>query len=232
MGDVNLKIMAYKSPDGSREKGKIDEFSVMFNPATFTIETKVEYKQADAKGQNGGDPVFEKVPPMEFSIEILIDGTGVGPKNEGHGDSDYVKNQVKNFREITGCSINGEIHRPNYLAVLWGTFYIECVIVSLSVNYSLFDPQGSPLRAKLTCGFLERIGPGKEGRKSRLESPDLTRVVSVRAGDTLDLLADTYYDDPSFYLAIAKANKLKNFRKLVPGTRLVLPPIFDDHGRK
>ncbi|HET6255447.1 MAG TPA: LysM peptidoglycan-binding domain-containing protein [Puia sp.] len=232
MSDVNLKIMAYKTPEGSRENGKIGEFSVMFNPATFTIETKIDYKQPDAKGQNGGDPVFEKIPPLEFSVEFVIDGTGVGPGNAGQGDSDFVKNKVKDFRELTGCNINGEIHRPNYLSVLWGTFYIECVLVSLSVNYYLFDPQGSPLRAKLTCAFLERIGAGKDGRRSRLESPDLTKVYSIKEGNTLDLIADNYYDDPSWYLAIAKANKLKNFRKLVPGTRLVLPPLSDDHARK
>src|ERR1700761_540331 len=133
MSDVNLKIMAYKTPEGSRENGKIGEFSVMFNPATFTIETKVDYKQPDAKGQSGGDPVFEKIPPMEFSIDIVIDGTGVGPGNAGRGDSDYVKDQVRQFRDVTGCSINGELHRPNYLAVLWGTIFIECVITSLSV---------------------------------------------------------------------------------------------------
>jgi len=228
MSEANLKIIAYDSPDGGKEANKIDEFIVLFNPATFTIETKVDYKQPDAKGQSGGDPVFEKIPPMEFSIEIVIDGTGVGPGNAGRGDGDYVKDQVKKFRKVTGCSINGEIHRPNYLAVLWGTIFIECVINSLSVNYYLFDPQGSPLRAKLTCGFLERIGPGKDGRQSRLESPDLTKVLSVKVGDTLDLIADNNYDDPSYYLQLARANRLKNFRKLKPGMRLILPPISDD----
>lgn len=231
VSEANLKIIAYDSPSGGKEASKIDEFTVLFNPATFTIETKVSYKEPDAKGQAGGDPVFEKIPAMEFSIEIMIDGTGVGPGNAGHGDSDYVKNQIKKFRSVTGCNINGEIHRPNYLAVLWGTILIECVLTSLSVTYSLFDREGSPLRAKLTCAFLERIGPGKDGRQSRLESPDLTKYIRIKQGDTLDLIANDNYDDPSWYLQLAKANKLKNFRRLQPGTRLILPPISDDNER-
>jgi len=47
-------------------------------------------------------------------------------------------------------------------------------------------------------------------------------------GDTLDLIADNNYDDPSYYLQLARANRLKNFRKLKPGMRLILPPISDD----
>jgi len=228
MSEANLKIFAYDSPKGGKEANKIDEFTVVFNPATFTINTKVDYKQPDAKGQPGGDPVFEKIPPLEFTIDIVIDGTGVGPGHAGHNDSDYVRNQVKRFREVTGCSINGEIHRPNYLSVLWGTIHIECVLVSLSVTYSLFDKEGAPLRARLTCGFLERIAPGKEGRQSRLESPDLTQFYSIKDGDSLDRISNIYYDDPTLYVHLARANKLKNFRKIRPGTRLILPPIKDN----
>jgi nucleoid-associated protein YgaU len=231
MSDTNLKIIAYDSPTGGKEASKIDEFTVLFNPDSFTIETKVDYKTPDAKGQTGGDPVFEKVPAMEFSIEIVIDGTGVGPGNAGRGDGDYVKDQVKKLRKVTGCNINGDIHRPNYLAVLWGNIFIECVLTSLTVAYTLFDREGAPLRAKLTCNFLERIGAGKDGRQSRLESPDLTKFLSVRQSDTLDLIANDNYDDPAWYLQLARINKLRNFRNIPPGTRLILPPINHDNER-
>ena len=232
MSETNLKIIAYDSPSGSKTSNEIDSFTVVFNPASFTVNNTIEYKKAKAKGQAGGDPQFEKIPPIEFCIEFTIDGSGVGPGKEGHGDSDYVRGQIRKLRDVTGSNINGEIHRPNYLAVLWGNFYIECVLTSLNINYTLFDREGAPLRAKLSCKFLERIGPGKDGRKSRLESPDLTKYHTVKDGDTLDLIAYNYYDDPSRYLQLARVNKLKDLRRLVPGTQLVLPPIIDDHGEQ
>lgn len=225
MGESNLKIIAYDSPTGSQRQNEVGEFTVDFNPATFTITNKIEYKKEEAKGQGGGDPQFEKIPPLEFSVEFTIDGTGVANTNPEAKQKEYVKKQVKKLREVTGSTINGEIHRPNYLAVLWGTFYLECVLTSLNITYNLFDREGTPLRAKINCSFLERIGPGKEGRQSRLESPDLTKYIVFKAGDSLPLIAKDKYNDPSYYLQIAKVNKLRNFRNIQPGERLILPPL-------
>ena len=226
MSESNLKIIAYDSPGGNKKQGEVDEFTVFFNPHTFTINNKIEYKKTEAKGQDGGDPQFEKIPPLEFSIEFIIDGTGVTIGNLAASEKqDYVKKQIKKLRDVTGSSINGEIHRPNYLALLWGTFYIECVLTSLNITYNFFDREGAPLRAKVACNFLERIGPGKGGRKSRLESPDLTKYWSVKEGDTLPLLAKNNYDDAAYYIQLARANKLKNFRNLSPGLKLTLPPM-------
>lgn len=226
--EANLKIIAYNAPGGSKKQSEVDEFVVGFNPSSFTINNKIEYKKTEAKGQDGGDPQFDKIPPLEFSIEFTIDGTGVAANMQPESSQkDFVKKQVQKLREVTGSNINGDIHRPNYLAVLWGTFYIECVLTALNITYSLFDRHGSPLRAKINCSFLERIGPGKGGRKSRLESPDLTKYVTVKEGDVLPLIVKNKYNDPTYYLQVARINKLKNFRNIPVGRKLVLPPMKD-----
>ncbi len=222
MADAQLKIVAYDSPTGFSPSDETGDFTVDFNPATFTVTNKVSYKTTDAKGQDGGDPQFDKIPPLEFSVDFTIDGTGISP---GGGTTDYVKQQLKKLRDITGCWINGEIHRPNYLGVIWGTFHLQCVLVSLTAVYNLFDREGRPLRAKVTCEFLERIGVGQSGRQSRLESPDLTKYVWTREGDLLPLIAEDKYDDAAYYLQVARVNKLKNFRRIAPGTKIVLPPM-------
>jgi len=228
--ESNLKIVAYDKPDGNKKLAEKEKtFTVRFNPSSFTVANKIEFKRTDAKGTDGGDPQFDKIPPLEFSVEFTIDGTGVTISDLSKSDQDdYVKKQIRKLREVTGSNINGEIHRPNYLGLLWGSFYIECVLTSLNIVYNLFDRQGVPLRAKVTCAFLERIGPGKDGRKSRLESPDLTKYRLIKEGDILPMVARDNYDSSAYYLQVARVNKLKNFRNMPPGTKLILPPMTDD----
>jgi nucleoid-associated protein YgaU len=57
------------------------------------------------------------------------------------------------------------------------------------------------------------------------ESPDLTHVRLVKAGDNLPSLCDAIYGDPQMYLKVAEANGIDDFRRLVPGTRIFFPPL-------
>jgi nucleoid-associated protein YgaU len=128
----------------------------------------------------------------------------------------------KDQGEVTP-DVNKSSHNPNFLKLVWGKgLRFFCQLSDASVSYTLFNQLGQPLRATISATFLEV--PGPEG-KSRLESPDLTKVHLVTAGDTIYNIAKAEYDDESFYLQIAQANDLKNYRKLVPGQKLVLPPI-------
>jgi len=47
----------------------------------------------------------------------------------------------------------------------------------------------------------------------------------VKAGDTLPLMCYLIYGDPKYYLAVAEANGLGNFRSLIPGMAIVFPPL-------
>jgi len=242
MPDTNLKIIAFDKPEGNKKEQEKKAFMIDFNPNTFTVTTKIEFKNEDGKGKTGGDPQFDKIPPLEFSIEFTIDGTGVAlqklppdqqtkfnnTKNNSpsQNKNDYVKNRIKELREVV-TDINPSIHRPYYLAVLWGTFYINCILTSLTVTYSLFDEAGSPLRAKVNCAFRQRKESGAENRQTSLESADLTKSVSVKEGDILPLLAKANYDSSEYYLQLAKANKLKDFRRLSVGTKLIIPPLAE-----
>jgi nucleoid-associated protein YgaU len=195
-------------------------FIAMFNPDSFTIHEDIEWNSKAAIAKQGTDPKYINVKPRKFTIEFMLDGTGVNT----NGVKIPVTAQVALFRAAT-TNIRGNIHRPPYLLVQYGTFINTCILNSSDVTYTMFDMFGLPIRAKISASFTERIIAGLSDVLGMLSSPDLTHRVQVKDGDILPLLTYKTYNDQNYYLQVARVNKLKNFRKLNAGTILVFPPI-------
>jgi len=111
------------------------------------------------------------------------------------------------------------------LIVQWGKFIRDCVMESANITYTLFSPNGQPLRAKIVASFVDRKESKLNSTTSMLSSPDMTHVVIVDKDKLLPLIVYKTYRDQKYYLQVARFNKLKNFRKLKPGSKIILPPL-------
>ena len=196
----------------------IGEFEAYLNPNDITFSYEHEYDSAQGAGTTGSRMNFKKVKPGDLSLAFFIDGTGA------NGNLVVVQERVALFQLITGY--NGTIHRPNYLKVGWGTLPVRrCVLKTASIAYKLFSPDGVPLRAVITATFTDNSDDQTRVAVTRDESPDLTHIHLVKAGDTLPTLCQKFYGDVSYYTAVATFNNLNNFRQLQPGQRLIFPPL-------
>jgi nucleoid-associated protein YgaU len=109
---------------------------------------------------------------------------------------------------------------------MWGTLQIKrCVLKSASIAYKLFKPDGIPLRAVITANFTDNSDDQTSQAIAQNQSSDLTHVRLVKAGETLPSLCEQIYGDPHYYLEVARANKIDNFRNLAPGIKLLFPPL-------
>jgi len=218
---TNLKILGFSKPP---EEGLSIPlmFECMFNPDTYTVQHAIQYNMEEASGNTGVEPKFLRRTPQRFSIEFTLDGTGVSSDLEIPAVP--VPAQVLLFNSVT-IDISGDIHRSNYLIVQWGTFIRDCVLESSRITYTLFDSSGIPLRAKVNASFIERQSSKLNQIANMFSSPDLTHTKLVEEGDLLPLIVYKEYKTQDYYLQVAKANNLKNFRDLEPGTTVSLPPI-------
>lgn len=212
-----LKIIAYD--DNSYSGDGTGNCSVLINPASYTHQHSVQYNNATAQGAPGTTLKFKAVPPETVSFDIYFDGTGTVNNNKTDVDS-----QIKEFKKIC-FDYNGKIHEPNFLIISWGSLVFKCKLTSLSLNYSLFKKDGTPLRAKATVKFEEAVSANNIAKEANEQSPDLTHMIQIKAGDTLPLLCYKTYGDASYYIDVAKYNNLVNFRSLKPGMKIYLPPI-------
>lgn len=218
---TNLKILGFQDPEGLPFAIPL-LFTCMFNPDTYTVEHTTTYNSTLPAGAPPADPKHNNNLPGSFSLEFVLDATGVSTDLEIPAIP--IPAQILLFNTVTR-EISGDIHRPNYLIVQWGTFIRDCVLTSSRVTYTLFDSNGIPLRAKVNATFLERTNSKLNQIAGMFSSPDLTHSRLVQEGDLLPLMVYKEYKTQDYYLQVARANRLKNFRKLVPGTIINLLPI-------
>jgi hypothetical protein len=211
-----LTIKAYEKADyfGS----PVSEFEAYVNPNEIVLSYEMEYDSAQGSGTTGSRMEFKKVKPGDMSLTFFLDGTGA------NGRPLDVQQSIAQFQTVTGY--NGNIHRPNYLKVVWGTLQVKrCVLKSASIAYKMFKPDGVPLRAVITANFTDNSDDRTRVARAQDQSPDLTHARVVQAGDDLPTLCSRIYGDPRLYIKVAEANALDHFRDLAPGTRILFPPM-------
>ena len=211
-----LTILAYTKPDYKGDP--VSRFEAYVNPQELTLSYDFEYDSAQGAGTTNSRMNFKKMKPGDLALTIFLDGTGA------NGHPAEVQKMVEQFQTVTGY--NGDIHRPNYLKVMWGTLRIKlCVLKSASIAYKLFKADGVPLRAVVTANFTDNSDDQTRVAIAQDQSADLTHRRIVKAGDNLPRLCHVIYGDPRLYLKVAQANGFDDFRNLAPGTAVFFPPL-------
>lgn len=216
-------IMPYKDKTYNQQDTAQGLFALPVNPETYTQNYKVEYDLRRGQGQQGTDPKFKSTVPEELKLEFTFDGTGA---IEGYHNPDNlsVAEQIEKFK-TTVYKMNGDIHRPRFLKIFWGKLKFPCILTSLDINFVLFDPEGMPLRAKISANFVNYIAQEERVAREDKSSPDLTHLRKVEAGNRLDLMTYNIYGDSRYVLQIAKANGLTSFRNIKAGQDIRFPPF-------
>lgn len=239
-----LTLRAFKPAGGPDEPRQVsdasaDSYTVQVNPSSYSFNRLVNYTYDRGLGFTASEAKFAHTRPVHLDFEFLFDGTGVVPKPSALGDIPLVgaiasalsppgpfvvMNEIAKFEAVVH-DYNSEQHRPRAVLLVWGSLKLPCVMTSVEYRYTLFKEDGTPLRAVAKCSFCESIPTAEANRKKDAKSADLTHLRDVKDGDTLPLLAYDIYGDGRFYLQVASANKLVNFRRLRPATRLSFPPV-------
>ncbi|MBJ6751031.1 CIS tube protein [Geomonas anaerohicana] len=219
-----LLILAFDTSEdaerGTKSEAK-ETFEALINPESYTLEYKVKTSDGQGQGTSGAQAKYEFTLPEELTIEFLFDNTGI---IDGKPNKDGVNKDVDQFRKmLTGYQ--GKSHEPYHLKLVWGSLVFTGRAIELSLTHKLFNPDGQPIRTVAKVKFKKSIEEKKRARKEDKSSPDLTHRRTVKGGDTLPLLCYRIYGDPKYYLQVAQVNGLNNFRKLVPNTSLLFPPL-------
>jgi hypothetical protein len=229
---VKLEIKAYSNEQFTEEVAN-GEFRTLLNPEKYSYKYKIEQNEQQASGTSASAPRFNKALPEDLELEFVFDRTGVivdygSLASDKYGvysdEGSGVIDDIENFKRVV-FDYNGDEHRPNYLIISWGTLLFKGTLTEMDITFKLFKPDGMPLRATAKAKFKGFVEDDLREAMENNSSPDLTHVRIVKAGDTLPLMAFRIYGDSKYYLEVAKANGITNFRKLKVGQKIFFPPI-------
>ena len=214
-----LKIIAHSDVE---RRNQVGEFILPVNPEQYAQKFQVKYDGKVAPGASGTDSPFKFSMPEELKLDFTFDGTDTiyGYTHKGK----TVPQQIQAFKDVAYI-LAGDIHQPRFLKVLGSNINFPCILSDLQITYTLFKPDGTPLRAKISATFMNFKEVNRRVSEEDKNSPDLTHVRQVNDGDKLALMAFRIYKDTKYYLEVAKANGLTNFRQLRSGQKVFFPPI-------
>lgn len=217
-----MRIFSHKSADYS-DPGEM--FVALINPESYQLDYKIEYNDGQGQGASSSQLGYAHTKPEDLSFEFLFDATGalqtgplfVPPKPD-------ITAELQRFKDML-TAYEGEIHQPRYLKLIWGTLLFKGRLSTLQIQFKLFKPDGRPLRAVAKATFKGSVEENFRVALENAQSPDVSHVRTVMAGDTLPLMCHRIYGESRFYLEVAKANGLADFRNLQPGDELIFPPL-------
>ena len=214
--------------------GKGYVFTAWINPSSYSYTYGVQADSSPTSSGEDSQPVAKGRSPGKINFKLILDATGlVAPPLPGQlipSDgvasliNDFVKNCTMPYKPDASSSPQDTC--PPILNLSWAQLQFRCILSGLSVDYKLFKPDGTPIRAELSPSFIEYpVTAAQQSPAIAVEPPPpMPKLVTVTAGDTLPMLCTRVYGDASLYMLVAMANQLTNFRSLTPGAVLVFPP--------
>lgn len=214
-----MKITGYTDEE-FQNKFSASPYAFMINPDTIKIQKSIEYNEQQAPATSSASQKYKSTPSDKLSFEIIIDCTGIVDAKRID-----MAQEIEALETII-YTYNGKIHRPNFVKVQWGqNITFNGVLDSIDISYTLFKPDGNPLRAKISLAFSQYISPKSVTMIDAPQSPDLTHIVNVTEGMSLPQLCLQTWDDDSLYIQVAQFNNLNKFRNLKGINKLIFPPV-------
>lgn len=223
-----MRILAFNNPDLADNHQVGEAFTALMNPESYTLDYKVTFNESQGQGTSGTQQRFFAKPPEELQFEFLFDDTGL---IDGNPRDNGIYQEVEDLKKML-IENDADSHEPRHFKLIWGQFIFKGRCTGININYKLFKPDGTPIRAVCKVSFKGSVEETLRVTLENAQSPDLTHYRIVNRGETLPWLCYQVYGDPKFYLEVARVNGISDFRNLPAGTQLSFPPIAKSSATK
>lgn len=212
-----------------------EDIDVQFNPTELSFDKGAQIAEIAIPGLDSPLLQFVRGQSERLTLDLFFDTT-----EDGMGaEATSVTTCTDRFYELV--KIEPGRHAPPVCTFLWNSKFpgndtsphignqrrdgFDGIVESVKQKFTLFSPEGVPLRATLTLTLREYKPLELQLVQLNLHSPDRTQSHVVQRGDTLSGIAARYYGRPSEWRRIADENGIEDPRRLVAGAVLTVPRI-------
>jgi hypothetical protein len=198
------------------QRGRI---TFQFNPKELTIQKSAKWERKPARGSKAaGPPEFNGAEPCKLTMELFFDASGK-----------LDNSVVESVEQLFACCVPTEESRakkkasPPLVVFHWGKVRgFSGFVTSVSAKYTLFSPDGTPVRA--VCNVSMEEMPGDPSGQNPTSGALATRTIhTLVEGDTLASVAYKEYGDPGMWRRLAEFNGIDDPMQLRYGTSLLVP---------
>ena len=212
-----------------------ETFRVQFNPAEYNLADSVNYSEKNIPGFPGPITQFISGTSSTLNLSLTFDTydtpeNGVRPVQSGAAVTAMKPHRPTDVSLLTRkvaklAEIDGSLHRPPTVTFAWGALHFKGVVTDVKQTYTMFQPDGMPVRARVELTLKSVTDVANKRRENPLESPDRTKYRTVREGEHLWNFAVQEYGDAELWRVIARENGLMNPLDIRPGQVIKLPAL-------
>ena len=201
-----------------------EQIDCWFNPAEYTISKTNKWKIESVVGEGLPTAQFGGGDAQKLKLDLFFDDA-----DKADGDVRAITNSLFAAMAVDKAHATGKNSgRPPSIEFGWGaTTTFAAVCDSLSVQFLLFRPNGTPVRAKASISLIQAaptVGKGPQNPTTRGTAGLRTHV--VRDGDSIQSVAHSAYGDPTLWRRNAEANGIDDPLSLPRGTVLSIPTLL------
>lgn len=214
-----------------------ESVAVSFNPTEYTLSKSTQVAEVTIPGLDSPILQFVRGQAETLSLDLFFDTTESGADD----NAKPVVELTDKFYQLV--KIRGAAHAPPVVFFSWGTDFpgsrtydslgtanqqrhgFKCIVDSVKQRFTMFSPQGVPLRATVTVSLKEYKTLSEQIKEINKQSADRTHTRVLKSGETLNKIANDVYGDPTQWRAIATHNGILDPLNLRPGTVLEIPAL-------
>lgn len=198
-----------------------DSVACMFNPHEYTLSKSNSWTSSPTNGQNTPGANFVQGGAQTLKLTLHFDTFSDASDVRDHTDPLWRMMMVED--DDTSDEIRKGV--PTEVAFEWGKLYFKAVITSLSQKFTLFTPDGTPVRCTVDITLEQKVDiedDYKDNYSPAALTQNTAQEVTAVQGERVDNIMAQETGKVDKMREFMEANNIDNPLRIAPGSRMRL----------